>query len=104
MARARRSARRDQVIAAGGTGSAGGPCNNRSTLRGAYAAPFVVDQRPAAHSARVVRTHRSALQFALGVRGVVLTILTPSPERISSNAPVNLASRSRMKNRNAQIR
>ena len=50
------------------------------------------------HSARTVRTHRSAYAFARGARIGVWTILTPSERTTSSNGPENFESRSRITN------
>jgi hypothetical protein len=47
------------------------------------------------HSRRTLCTHRSAYAFARGARGGILTGMTPSDRRTSSNAAVNLESRSR---------
>jgi len=56
------------------------------------------------HSALTLRTKRSANAFALGVRGGVLTTSTPSAVNTPSKDPVNLASRSRIRNRNDAVR
>ena len=53
-------------------------------------------------SARALRIHLSAQQFARGVRGGVLAIFTSSPAKTSSMALVNLASRSRMRKRRSR--
>ena len=42
--------------------------------------------------------------FALGVRGGILTGFTPSLAKMASKAPVNLASRSRIRNRKEPVR
>jgi len=52
---------------------------------------------------RPVRTKRSALQFALGVRAEILAVSTLSERNTASEAPLNFASRSRIRNRNALI-
>src|SRR5262245_64642658 len=56
------------------------------------------------HSARTLRTNRSAYACALGERGGVLTTSMPSAASTASNEPVNLASRSRLSNRNFLVR
>ena len=52
------------------------------------------------HSARVVRTKRSAIAFAFGARTGVLMIWMPSLATTASKSRVNLLSRSRIKKRN----
>ena len=52
------------------------------------------------HSRRTVPTNRSAYAFARGAWIGVLTIRMPVEVNTASNAIVNLASRSRIKNRN----
>src|SRR5439155_13764673 len=56
------------------------------------------------HSARTVRTHRSAYAFAFGARGGVTTASIPAAANTASNAAVNLLSRSRIRNRNPSTR
>ena len=51
------------------------------------------------HSARTVLTKRSAIAFAFGARIGVFTIRIRSLQKISSNGPEYLLSRSRIKNR-----
>jgi hypothetical protein len=43
------------------------------------------------HSARALRIHLSAKQFARGVRGGIFPVFRPSLAKISSKAPVNFA-------------
>ena len=52
------------------------------------------------HSARAVRTKRSANAFAFGARTGVLMILMPSLAKTASKSRVNLLSRSRIRKRN----
>ena len=52
------------------------------------------------HSARAVRTKRSAIAFAFGARTGVLMIRMPSLAKTASKSRVNLLSRSRIRNRN----
>jgi transposase len=56
------------------------------------------------HSARTVRTQRSAYAFAFGARGGNFTASTPAAANTASNAAVNLASRSRIRNQNRSTR
>jgi hypothetical protein len=49
------------------------------------------------HSARTLRTKRSAKAFALGVLGGVLITSMPSAVNTASKDPVNLESRSRIR-------
>ena len=51
------------------------------------------------HSARTVRTKRSAIALAFGARTGVLTIRMPSLRKTSSKGPLYLLSRSRIKKR-----
>src|SRR6266542_4099746 len=51
------------------------------------------------HSARAVRTKRSAIAFAFGARTGVLTIRMPSLRKTSSKGPLYLLSRSRIRKR-----
>ena len=51
------------------------------------------------HSARTVRTKRSAIAFAFGARTGVFTIRMPSLRKTSSKGPLYLLSRSRIRNR-----
>src|SRR5437868_15470649 len=51
------------------------------------------------HSARAVRTKRSASAFAFGARTGVLMISIPSLAKTASKSRVNLLSRSRMRKR-----
>src|SRR6266568_3935942 len=51
------------------------------------------------HSARTVRTKRSAIAFAFGARTGVFTIRTLSLRNTSSKGPLYLLSRSRIRNR-----
>src|SRR5947207_14615811 len=51
------------------------------------------------HSARAVRTKRSANAFAFGARTGVLMISIPSLAKTASKSRVNLLSRSRMRKR-----
>src|SRR5512132_864877 len=53
----------------------------------------------ARHSARTVLTNRSAMAFAWGARTGVLTIRMPPARTTSSNGPLYLLSRSRIRNR-----
>jgi len=50
------------------------------------------------HSRRALATHRSAIAFARGACTGVLMICRPTAVNTASNAAVNLASRSRIKN------
>src|SRR6266498_3441067 len=52
------------------------------------------------HSARAVRTKRSANAFAFGARTGVLMIVMPSVAKTVSKSRVNLLSRSRIRKRN----
>jgi hypothetical protein len=52
------------------------------------------------HSRRAVPTRRSAYEFARGACGGVLITSVPASAWTASNAPVYLASRSRISNRN----
>src|SRR6266540_3820898 len=51
------------------------------------------------HSARAVRTKRSAIAFAFGARTGVFTIRMPSVRKTSSKGPLYLLSRSRIRKR-----
>jgi hypothetical protein len=62
------------------------------------------DQQPARHSARTVRTKRSAVAFAFGARSGVLMIWMPSLAKTASKSRVNLLSRSRIRKRNDPAR
>jgi hypothetical protein len=50
------------------------------------------DQEPVRHSARTVRTHRSAYAFALGARTGVISTWAPSEQNTSSKLRENFAS------------
>jgi hypothetical protein len=52
------------------------------------------------HSARTVRTKRSAIAFAFGARAGVLMMRMPSLVKTASKSRVNLRSRSRIRKRN----
>ena len=56
------------------------------------------------HSARTVRTKRSAIAFACGARTGVLMIRIPSLAKTASKSRVNLLSRSRIRKRSGDGR
>ena len=64
--------------------------------------PFVISSQ-SRHSVRTVRTKRSATAFAVGARLGVRTTCRPALRKTASNPPVNVRSRSRMRNRGGSI-
>jgi hypothetical protein len=60
---------------------------------------LVVDEHPVGALGLALRTNRSANAFARGVRGGILTTSTPWAANTASKDLVNLASRSRIRNR-----
>jgi hypothetical protein len=60
--------------------------------------PFAGDQHPVQALAAALAIHLSAIAFAQGARTGVLMIRTPAAVSTASNAAVNLASRSRIRN------
>jgi hypothetical protein len=66
--------------------------------------PFAVDEHPVCALGPCGAYPPLGVQFALGVRGGILTVVTPTAAKIASKTLVNLASRSRIRKRKELIR
>jgi hypothetical protein len=88
-----------RVGSAAASGAADGCCSGRRTRRGPAAGGVrrVISIR-SRHSRRALPTQRSAIAFARGAWRGLLMIRAPTAVNTASDAAVNLASRSRIKN------